>query len=352
MDARATGRSRGGRLRVALTWAFGFGLVATVALVATHYAEGRDFARLVEQAQPAWLVLGVLLQAGTYLAEAGSFWVILRHAGARRPIGTLVRLAFSKLFLDQAVPSGGLSGTLLVINGLERRGVARATATAAVLLDLRAFYAAFAAALLAALALAWHSGHLTVTVAAFSGVFLAIAAVMIVLLTRWSHGRHLRWAERLPGLRTLLHTLEAAGPAVRSDFWLFARCLAFELAIVLLDAATVAVMLLAVGAPAHFGTVFVSFMLASVARTLGVVPGGLGTFEAVSVAALGSGGVPVAAALAATLLFRGLSFWLPLAPGLVLARLELRKAEAPRTASEGGEGARRAAREPAQGQSA
>lgn len=57
--------------------------------------------------------------------------------------------------------------------------------------------------------------------------------------------------------------------------------------------------------------VFASFMLSTLARTLGVVPGGLGVFEAVSVATLKLIGVPVVAGLAATLLFRGFSFWLP-----------------------------------------
>jgi Mg2+-importing ATPase len=40
-------------------------------------------------------------------------------------------------------------------------------------------------------------------------------------------------------------------------------------------------------------------------------------------------GVPVAVALAATLLFRGLSFWLPMLPGLWLAHRELRGAPVP-----------------------
>jgi Mg2+-importing ATPase len=53
-----------------------------------------------------------------------------------------------------------------------------------------------------------------------------------------------------------------------------------------------------------------------------VVPGGLGVFEAVSVATLKLIGVSVAAGLAATLLFRGFSFWLPMMPGLILARRE------------------------------
>jgi len=58
--------------------------------------------------------------------------------------------------------------------------------------------------------------------------------------------------------------------------------------------------------------VFASFMLSTLARTLGVVPGGLGVFEAVSVTTLKLIGVPVAAGLAATLLFRVFTFWLPI----------------------------------------
>ena len=48
---------------------------------------------------------------------------------------------------------------------------------------------------------------------------------------------------------------------------------------------------------------------------MGIVPGGLGTFEAASVVTLRMVGVDIAVALAATLLFRGLSFWLPMLPG-------------------------------------
>jgi uncharacterized membrane protein YbhN (UPF0104 family) len=70
--------------------------------------------------------------------------------------------------------------------------------------------------------------------------------------------------------------------------------------------------------------VFSSFMLSSLARSLGILPGGIGTFEAASVATLHLVGAPFAAALTATLLFRGLSFWIPLVPGMILARRESR----------------------------
>jgi Mg2+-importing ATPase len=61
-------------------------------------------------------------------------------------------------------------------------------------------------------------------------------------------------------------------------------------------------------------------MIASLFRTMGIVPGGLGTFEATSVLTLRMMGVDLAVALSATLLFRGLSFWLPMLPGYWFSR--------------------------------
>jgi Mg2+-importing ATPase len=53
------------------------------------------------------------------------------------------------------------------------------------------------------------------------------------------------------------------------------------------------------------------------------VPAGLGAFEAASIFTLHAAGIEVPVALAATLLFRGFTFWLPMLPGLWLARQEL-----------------------------
>jgi Mg2+-importing ATPase len=58
--------------------------------------------------------------------------------------------------------------------------------------------------------------------------------------------------------------------------------------------------------------VFASFMVSTLLRTISIVPGGLGIFEAASVMTLKLAGVSVPVALAATLLFRGLSVWLPM----------------------------------------
>lgn len=78
--------------------------------------------------------------------------------------------------------------------------------------------------------------------------------------------------------------------------------------------------LVALGGNIALGAAFASMMIASLVRTAGVVPGGLGTFEATSVLMLRMFSVPLSIALAATLLFRGLSFWLSMLPGFWYSR--------------------------------
>jgi glycosyltransferase 2 family protein len=90
--------------------------------------------------------------------------------------------------------------------------------------------------------------------------------------------------------------------------------------IVVLDAATLGATLRALGHTAPLSTVLVSFMLASVAETVSLIPGGVGTFEAACVGLLNLLGVPLETALAGTLLLRGFTLWLPLPAGLSLLR--------------------------------
>ena len=140
-----------------------------------------------------------------------------------------------------------------------------------------------------------------------------------------SRGRTLpQWIQRLPIVGSGLRALAEATPGIAHDGWLITRCMGLEVAIFLLDAGTLWIMLYALGLSVHPAQVFASFMQSTLARTLGPVPGGLGIFEAASVATLKLMGVPIAAGLAATLLFRGFSYWLPMVPGILLARRETR----------------------------
>ena len=84
------------------------------------------------------------------------------------------------------------------------------------------------------------------------------------------------------------------------------------------------VMLLAMGQDVSFLVAFPSFVVSSIIATLSPIPLGLGVFEASSTGMLSALGIPVEAALTSTLLLRGFTLWLPMLPGLWLAKRQLR----------------------------
>jgi uncharacterized protein (TIRG00374 family) len=121
----------------------------------------------------------------------------------------------------------------------------------------------------------------------------------------------------------LLRALAEAPTGLLRNPRLLAEAVAFQLGIFFLDALTLWLALHALGETSEFSVVFASFVTASMAATIGPIPLGLGTFEAGSVGTLSLFGVPIEAALAGTLLLRGLTFWLPMLPGLWLTRREI-----------------------------
>ena len=305
-------------------WVASLLALGLLVLVAGRLAEERELAELVRRARPAWLLAALVLQTVTYLCAAGVWQRALAHAGHPRPLRELVPLGLAKLFTDQAVPSLGLAGGLLVSRALARRGVPREVAVAALLVEVVAYRVAYGSALMLALAVLASRGHLSPTQRAAAAVF-ALVALLLPLILVWSrrHVRRLpeRWRARR-GLAEALAAIEQAPHGLLRSRALLAQTSLLELAIFLLDAATLGIMLLAVGAPAEASLVLAGFVMASVAGSIAVVPGGLGVFEGAGTAALHLLGVPLAAALSATLLLRAFTFWLPMLPGLWIARRE------------------------------
>jgi Mg2+-importing ATPase len=306
-----------------LPWLLGFAMLAAVVAAALHLAEERAFVRLLGQVEPAWLLVALALQAATYLAQATTWLTVLRRAGARVPFGYACALSLQKLFLDQALPSMGLSGTAAVAQSLQQRGAARPTVMAAVAVDIGCYFAAYVLSLGAALTILLQGGHASTLVLAAAALFVIFGASLttaVLTLSGRAPGRHTRHLLRLPGIGRAVELLREADPHLARDPALLLRATLLQLAIFVLDAATLWVLIRALGFVASPGAVFASFMLASLLRTFSFMPGGIGTFEAASVAALTLAGIPVAVGLSATLMFRGLSFWLPMLPGLVISR--------------------------------
>ncbi|HEU4617145.1 MAG TPA: lysylphosphatidylglycerol synthase transmembrane domain-containing protein [Gammaproteobacteria bacterium] len=305
-----------------ISWLLGVAMLAAVVVVALHFSEERQLLAIVERAEPWWLGAAVLLQAATYLAQGEIWRLVPRAARVALPVWEAFKLSLAKLFIDQALPSGGISGTVVVAKALEQRGIALPIVMASVVVDNVSFYGAYVLALLLALLIAALAGHASVgivlTALAFAGVSAALTAAALSLS---GHGDAApRWLKHIPLVRSGLELLGEAEPTLARSPRLILVSGVLQLAILLLDAATVWVLILSLGELASPTGVFASFMISTLLRTVGFAPGGLGVFEAASVVTLKLAGVPVPVALGATLMFRGLSFWLPMVPGLFFSR--------------------------------
>jgi Mg2+-importing ATPase len=316
------------RLANWLSWVLGTAVLAGVVVAALHFSEEREFARLAEQAKPGWLLVAFMLQAATYSAQAEVFRGAPERAGLSLPKGWLYQLSLAKLFVDQALPSAGISSTVVVAKALQERGVARQTAAACAMVNMASYHAAYVVTLLVALAitsiLRETNTYLVLVSMLFMAFALALTAGVLAMVGR--RARTGTKLHRLPVIRGVVTFLEDADATLVRNPRVFGAATMWQIAIFVLDAATMWVCIRSLGTSAPADAVFASFMIASLVRTMGIVPGGLGTYEATSVLTLRIVGLSLPVALSATLIFRGFSFWIPMLPGLWASRRVMKPA--------------------------
>jgi uncharacterized membrane protein YbhN (UPF0104 family) len=316
---------RKGRWR---SWFFGLVLSAALIGAVLHWGEIRQFALLVQRAEPSWLALAVALQLTTYVSVASGWGAVLGRAGTPRPLPRLFRIAVIKLFADQALPSAGMGGNVLLVDQLRKLEVPRGTAVAALLISMIGYYAAYALFAVTMLLLLWVHDKATPLMAGVVTLFLAVA-IAIPALALWLRHRGSRplprRMERIGLIRGLLDTVAQAPARLLQDRPLLARVTACNALVFLADAGSLFACLHALGQSAPLSTAFIALIMASIVVTLGPIPLGLGSFEATATATLRLLGVPFEAAFAATMLLRILTLWLPLLPGMVLMRSAIRR---------------------------
>jgi glycosyltransferase 2 family protein len=309
------------------SWVLGLALLLGLILVVTHLGELEGFLTLARDAEPLWVLVALGLQMFTYVCAAGVWHQALRRAGTNVPLRTLVPLGVAKLFSDQALPSGGISGAGFFVAALRRHHVPSELCMATLVLSVITHYLAYLVLALVSLLLLWQYHSVQAWVISVLGLFALVAVVLpTVLLVAQFRGRSL-FAPLLrywPSLEQFFEKLDhAPSKLVKSPILLF-RVTVLQAAVFLLDAATLWVLLQAIGVEVSLWVALPSFMVASMVATLSPVPLGLGTFETACVAMLTLLGVQLEAALTATLLLRGLTLWLPMLPGLWLVRRTFR----------------------------
>lgn len=306
-----------------LPWIFGVAILATVVIVALHVSEWTTFVHVLAKTSPAWILLATLLQIFTYVAQGEVFRAPPRASGSRIAAWFAAELSLVKVFVDQALPSAGISSTVFISKALEQRGMPRPIVSAAMVLNLVSYNVAYIVCLLFALSVTTGTGRSYMVVIILAVLFLLFAVALVVCVIAISTGhwnKQLARFNRFPVVRNVMSFLEDADAGLTKSPRLLFETSMWQVVIFVFDAATMWVLVYALGVHASVKGVYASFMISNLLRTMGFVPGGLGTFEATSVLTLKLAGVAIPVALSATLLFRGLTFWLPMLPGLWLSK--------------------------------
>jgi uncharacterized membrane protein YbhN (UPF0104 family) len=297
---------------------------ATVAILATGgvavYLLLPEFASIGEVrsviARANWVWLGIAAVCGE-LAIVANSWTILGAARDPLPVGRSVAVQIAAAFTGRTTVAA-VGYYAILMSFLERLGLRRTDAVGVLILNRAATTLVTALATVLGVLVIGRAvpvGNLSVpwwAVAAAAGLVAAAAAFLAS-----PYGR------RRVGRRVVVMTRQlvaAMGPTLRQPVrWV--QLIGGEVGFLAFTAAGIVATLSAIGA--HFSLIPVVgvYIVASNLGQLLPTPGGLGAVEGALVAGLSAIGIPASTAIAAALISRVLTFWLPVLPGVVAFRL-------------------------------
>jgi uncharacterized protein (TIRG00374 family) len=303
-------------------------LVVLITIVALS-TEPRDYIKLVTQMQPVWLIVALLLQGGTYLSHAAVWKLGLGRVKERVPLTQLFYLSLSQQFINQTLPSVGLSGTAAVAGFLHRRGISHRAVALALGLNLLGLYLAHLLVFACAVTIIWFNHFLDTTLIYLTVIFSVVMTVILIVSGYiWflaSRNALPPFVMRFRTIRTFLSAVQdlPRGALFRGE--ILVPAIIFLTVIVVLDALTLWIVLYALGLHLSFALVFASHVVSSTTAMLLLVPGGIGVFEGSLTVMLNLFGLGIAPALAVSILFRGFTYWLPMIPGYLITQFEMRQ---------------------------
>lgn len=297
------------RVRLRTLAALVVGAVA-VHLLVPQVAELRQSFDAISRARWWWLVPAALASAFTYLMAAVG---VIAASQRPLPLGRTVMAQLAASVANRLAPSGiGAMGANL--RYLERSGLRRPAAVAALTVTTAAGAAVHAVALLACSVAVAGAGVPAARLPQRWGLAVATAGVAVaagaVLRSRVGRQR------LLPPVREAARSLGALVRRPAQAALVFGAAVGVTAGYVL----ALALSLRAFGAHPALVHVAVAYLAGAVVGSVSPTPGGLGALEAALVAGLTRLGVAAGPAVAGVLAFRLLTYWAPILPGSVALR--------------------------------
>jgi len=290
-----------------------------------------------------WLPLIVVAELISMESVAQTHWRLLRGAGAALRPRSVRAVVYASTAISVSLPlAGSQVGAGYSLRELVRRGAD--AAAAAWVLVLSGIGATTAFALLVAAGTAATGSPRAAVVAFGGGLLAAVPAVLLLWVPRRPAvnrrlqqvaagllARYRRVTRRpaVPAWQTALTVQEFAARLLSHRLTARRGSVVLALAVGnwLADCLCLTAAIAAVGAPIPWQGLLLAYVGAAGVNSLGLTPGGLGVVEAALTAGLVAAGLDGAHALAATLVYRLVSFWLVMVSGWVVFGFATRSAK-------------------------
>ncbi|RAJ81909.1 hypothetical protein CLV59_104134 [Chitinophaga dinghuensis] len=312
-------------------------MVFAVLLIIYFFPEIKKDLQLLEKVEIRWLAIAICSQLLTYLFAALVYHALLKEypAHSMPRLGELIKATVISLFFNQTVPSGGISGNTFIFRFLKRFNIPVTDILALIIIEMLCYYAALEILIIGSLIgfflFVRATPHIIpITLAAGIGIFLLLSIGMLMvgrkkflagIYRRISRIKFIR--EKLSGsfLQTGIHGSVIQKQPKKHII----TAILFQLLMIFADSFTVYALFRGLGYSIQGFIVLLAFLCTRIISILPVSPGALILYESSMVFFLHSLGIPLGTSIVVTLIYRLLSFWLPMPVGFILFRSEQRK---------------------------
>jgi uncharacterized protein (TIRG00374 family) len=325
-------------------WLIGLGFLAALGIATAPMLKTalRELPWALRHLSWGWLLLCIPAQAGVYGCLAEILGVSLAALGYRRvPRWSLLPTGAAFLLANRAIPGPAVAGLAVLVHRLKQKQIPAEVSHAVAAAFFGADYAGFFILALGALPFLANDGrlgplHPSLLVAAFALILLCVALLVVIYripgflekiagragrlwaTLRRQKNRDDEWTEK--GRMAVTAFRERAADLAKRPQMLL-RVGVWALLMHLCEVTTLVLAVCAFGGRSAFSVTAAGYVAGNLGAIVSFFPGGAGLYEGGMIAALHLiGGLRNPIPLAATLLYRLLTLWLPMPFALAAIR--------------------------------
>jgi uncharacterized protein (TIRG00374 family) len=323
---------------------FWFLIIAILVIFAVNWQQILAIFKTLLHGEWQWVLAAVGLQICSMLAFTLGYKISFRVVDIRIGFGSIISILLGSLVVTAVAPGSSPAGSAMVIYDISQRGFAAARITAGVMLQMIAGFSTLSLIIIAGLVYHELAGNVELVYWLSAAASLVMTAMLVATLLVGLYkpdwlSRIFSWMARLinwisawtkrPGRLSEDWVEKSASEFLDASRLIFHHPIGFILIMSMLFAvhlsaiACLGALFMAFNQPIIVGTLIVAYTVGLLVANGSPTPSYTGIVEGSVALALVSLHIPWQAAIAITLSYRGISFWMPLAIGvLVLHRMK------------------------------